>query len=291
MIHSMTAFARYQSTLEDGTSLTWEIRAVNQRYLEPSFRMPEQVRELEFALREQMRKHLHRGKVEASLKIQSPQDSQIQPEINQPALAQLAAQLNQIQAALKFPLQADPLALLQWPGIVSQQAIAPEVLFTQVQAGFVQALQALQAARAREGQALADLIEQRLAQMQAIVSELQTQVPLWVKAQADLLMQRLAAAKVELDPQRLEAEIVLQAQKADVAEELDRLQTHIQEVQRIMRQKQAGPVGRRLDFLVQELNREANTLAAKAVVIESTQKAVDLKVLIEQIREQVQNIE
>lgn len=291
MIHSMTAFARYQSTLEDGTSLTWEIRAVNQRYLEPSFRMPEQVRELEFALREQMRKHLHRGKVEASLKIQSPQDSQAQPEINQQALTQLAAQLNQLQAALQFPLQADPLTLLQWPGILHQQAIAPEVLFAQVQTGFMQALQALQAARAREGQALALLIEQRLTQMQAIVRELQAQVPLWVKAQADLLMQRLAAAKVELDPQRLEAEIVLQAQKADVAEELDRLNTHIQEVQRIMQQKQAGPVGRRLDFLVQELNREANTLAAKAVVIESTQKAVDLKVLIEQIREQVQNIE
>jgi len=288
MTASMTAFSRQEASYDWGT-ISWEVRSVNQRYLEPNFRLPEAFRELEFSFRDLLRKKLNRGKLECQLRFQAVDKAAtsltINPE-NAQALANAVQQLGTWFDGIKTP---SPLQILQWPGILSDTSDDAETIKKAVAELFAKAVDELIQMRLREGEQLVAIIEQRLDSIDAIVAEVQDKLPGIIAAQKQNLIDKLEAAKVELDPMRVEAEIVLLAQKADVAEELDRLATHTKEVRRQLKQK--GPIGRRLDFLMQELNREANTLSSKSIVVETTQSAVELKVLIEQMREQIQNIE
>jgi uncharacterized protein (TIGR00255 family) len=287
MVHSMTAFARQEHTADWG-SLQLELRSVNQRYLEPHFRLPESLRDLEPAFREALRSRLARGKVECSLRFEPAGDAG-GLAVNPARLAELARALEEVRQAVAGATPPDALALLDYPGVVESHGPDPENVKAAALALFQAALDDLVAGRAREGEKLAALIRERLTAIEGQVAEVRALLPEILQRQRTQLLERLEAVKTELDPQRLEAELALLAQKADVDEELDRLATHVAEVERQLGQK--GPVGRRLDFLMQELNREANTLSSKSAVASTTRCAVELKVLIEQMREQIQNIE
>jgi uncharacterized protein (TIGR00255 family) len=285
----MTGFARREAKLPWGT-LVWEIRSVNHRYLEPSFRLPEDFREIEPHLRDAMRKALQRGKVEASLSVQWEQEGESELGINLNKVAQLtkaAQQINGLLGAIAAPVNA--LDILRWPGVIQKQELDREQMHKAALDLFDLALEGLIEHRSREGAELQQLIINRLDSVSIQVINVRARMPEILAAQREKLQTKLAALQVELEPERLEQEIVLLAQKADVDEELDRLDTHVLEVKRSL--KQTDSLGRRLDFLMQELNREANTLSSKSIVSETTQAAVELKVLIEQMREQVQNIE
>lgn len=289
MPRSMTGFARREAKLPWGT-LVWEIRSVNHRYLEPSFRLPEDFREIEPHLRDAMRKALQRGKVEASLNVQWEQEGESDLGVNLTKIAQLtkaAQQINGLLGSIAAPVNA--LDILRWPGVIQKQELDREQMHKVALDLFDVALEGLIEHRSREGAELQQLIINRLDNVSAQVVNVRALMPEILAAQREKLQIKLAALQVELDPERLEQEIVLLAQKADVDEELDRLDTHVIEVKRSL--KQTDSLGRRLDFLMQELNREANTLSSKSIVSETTQAAVELKVLIEQMREQVQNIE
>jgi uncharacterized protein (TIGR00255 family) len=289
MPRSMTGFARREAKLPWGTVI-WEIRSVNHRYLEPGFRLPEDFREIEPALREQIRKTLQRGKVEVSLYVQLEQENEAELGVNLQRVVQLGKAAQQIHEQLGDKAAAiNPLELLKWPGVIQKQEVDREAQQAAVLDLFQGALTGLVEHRTREGAELEQLILQRLDAVSAQVVAVRARLPEILQAQREKLQQKIAALGVELDPERLEQEVVLLAQKADVAEELDRLDTHVIEVKRSL--KQTDSLGRRLDFLMQELNREANTLSSKAIVSDTTQAAVELKVLIEQMREQIQNIE
>jgi uncharacterized protein (TIGR00255 family) len=288
MTASMTAFSRQEAVYDWGT-ISWEVRSVNQRYLEPSFRLPENFRELEFAFRDVLRKKINRGKLECQLRFQSVDKAATHLTINPSNAQALANAIDTLGTWFKDLDPANPLDILKWPGILSDEGSDFEMMKKAVVTLFNQSVDELIQVRLREGAQLKDIIEQRLDAIEAIVVEVQAKLPTIIAAQKQNLLDKLEAAKVDLDPMRVEAEIVLLAQKADVAEELDRLATHTKEVRRQLQQN--GPIGRRLDFLMQELNREANTLSSKSIVVETTQSAVELKVLIEQMREQIQNIE
>lgn len=287
MAHSMTAFAQMETSGTYGT-LSWELRSVNSRYLEPHLRLPDSFRELEGAIREALRQGLSRGKVECQLRhVESEAGKTLQ--VNRERAAQVIAAAEQVASLIGNPATLNPLEVLNWPGVLVADSHDPELLNQAARTLFAQALDQLKAGRAREGLELARLINERLDGMQQEVATLRELVPQMLDNQRRRLQERFEEFKQDLDPQRLEQEMVILAQKSDVAEELDRLETHIAEVRRVLKDK--GAVGRRLDFLMQELNREANTLGSKAFDPRSTQAAVNLKVLIEQMREQVQNIE
>ncbi|WP_048305484.1 YicC/YloC family endoribonuclease [Halomonas sp. PR-M31] len=287
MAHSMTAFTRQTREAAWG-SLALELRSVNQRYLEPHFRLPDSLRDLEPAFRDTLRNRLARGKVECTLRFEPAASGELL-SVNRARLAELARALQDIRTEVPEAPIPDALALLDHPGVVEIQGADLDEVKRQASALFEEALSDLIAGRAREGEHLAQLINLRLQGVRVQVAEVRALLPSILERQRTQLSERLATLKADLDPQRIEAEIALLAQKADVDEELDRLETHVVEVERQLTQK--GPVGRRLDFLMQELNREANTLSSKSVVAESTRCAVELKVLIEQMREQIQNIE
>ncbi|KPQ31211.1 MULTISPECIES: YicC/YloC family endoribonuclease [unclassified Halomonas] len=286
-VHSMTAFARTEQAAPFGT-LQVEIRSVNQRYLEPHFRLPDTLRELEPVLRDALRSRLARGKVECSLRFEAAETNQA-PAVNAQRLKEIADALAAIQQQVPSAVPPTTLALLNQPGVMETQHLDQEAITAAVKTLFDQALNELIDARAREGEKLAVMITTRLTAVSEQVATVRGLLPQILERQRAQLLERLEVAKTDLDPQRLEAELVLVAQKADVDEELDRLTAHVDEVGRQLAQK--GPKGRRLDFLMQELNREANTLSSKSVVAETTRCAVELKVLIEQMREQIQNIE
>ncbi|MCC5881463.1 MAG: YicC family protein [Halomonas sp.] len=286
-VHSMTAFAR-QSREDDWGSLQLELRSVNQRYLEPFFRLPEALRDLEPAFREALRTRLTRGKVECHLRFE-PTDASETLAVNRSRLVALAAALGEIREALPQVAMPDALSLLEHPGVLESQGIDLDLVKAEATALFQAALDELIDARAREGDKLAVMICERLSGVREQIAEVRRLMPTILERQRTLLLERLETVKAELDPQRLEGELVLLAQKADVDEELDRLEAHVSEVERQLGQN--GPKGRRLDFLMQELNREANTLSSKSAVASTTRCAVELKVLIEQMREQIQNIE
>ncbi|MFQ3201596.1 MAG: hypothetical protein ACI9SK_002331 [Zhongshania sp.] len=283
----MTAFAHQRFDYPWG-SVTWELRSVNHRYLELSFKLPESWRQLEPSLRDALRSKLQRGKVECALRVQQHKQQQ-DLQLNDEFASQILTAAHRLKTHIADTAPINVLELLRWPGVLEPQTLDNDAISKQLLDGFNTALNEHIATRQREGSALAHLIEQRLDNITDIVIDIRSKMPSIVIAQRDKLQQRLAELKVELDPSRLEAEIALIAQKADVDEELDRLDTHVKEVRRVI--KQGGASGRRLDFFMQELNREANTLSSKAVVADSTQAAVELKVLIEQMREQIQNIE
>ncbi|MBA4683113.1 YicC/YloC family endoribonuclease [Pseudomonas sp. MDMC216] len=287
MVHSMTAFARNEQATAHGT-LSWELRSVNHRYLEPHLRLPEAFRDLEGAVREALRQGLSRGKVECTLRF--AEESAGKPlQVDADRARQLIAAAEQVAALIQQPAPLNPLEVLAWPGVLVADAADPQALNAAALKLFDQALGELKAGRAREGAELAKLLNERLDSILDEVAALRELVPQMLAGQRAKIETRFAEMQAELDPQRLEQELVLLAQKSDVAEELDRLSTHVSEVRRVL--KAGGAAGRRLDFLMQELNREANTLGSKAFDPRSTQAAVNLKVLIEQMREQVQNIE
>jgi uncharacterized protein (TIGR00255 family) len=289
MPRSMTGFSRREAKLPWGT-VVWEIRSVNHRYLEPGFRLPEDFRELEPLLREAMRKALQRGKVDTILTIQWEQEAEAELGINLNRVAQLTKAAEQINGLLgNSAALVNALDILKWPGVIQKQELDREAMLATILALFHSALESLIEHRTREGKELEQLILQRLDAVSAQVAMVRARLPEILQTQRDKLHIKLAVLQVDLDPERLEQEIVLLAQKADVDEELDRLDTHVIEVKRSL--KQTDSLGRRLDFLMQELNREANTLSSKSIVSDTTQAAVELKVLIEQMREQVQNIE
>ena len=288
MIRSMTAFARQESQGEWG-ALQLELRSVNHRYLEISPRLPEDLRSLEPKFRERIGQHLARGKVECNLRYQAPQSSEQELPLNLDLVRQLAHASREIDAIIYNPAPINSLEILRWPGVVEALQIDQPQLQAAVLAVLDKALDELNSSREREGASLKALIEQRCDSAEAVVQAVQQRLPAIIDGQRQRLLERLHEIRQHLDPDRLEQEMAMLAQKIDVAEELDRLATHLAEVRRVLNADE--PVGRRLDFLMQELNREANTLGSKSIDSETTRASVELKVLIEQMREQVQNIE
>jgi uncharacterized protein (TIGR00255 family) len=284
----MTAFARGQSEL-DGLVLNWELRSVNHRFLEVQFRLPESLRTVEQGLRDTLRRHLKRGKVDCTLRIDRP-GPQGQIQLNRPLLLQLLAVLEQIRRDAPELGPPDPMDLLRWPGLLGQDPVFDAAeLEEPVIDLFEAALIELIGHRQREGAQLRDAISQRLDDIDRLVDEIRRHTAVISNELQSRLLHRIADLRTSLDPVRLEQEVALLAQRADVAEELDRLRIHVEEARSNLRSP--GPHGRRLDFLTQELNREANTLGSKSILAQISQRAVDLKVAIEQIREQVQNVE
>ena len=286
MIRSMTAYASAETGGSAGT-LSCELRTVNHRYLELSPRLPDELRSLESQLRERIAARLSRGKVDVT--VRSTSDSQRESlQINNELLNQLS-KLN-LQLIPAFPgMQVQLTELLRFPGVLQQDAADPEARQTALFEVLDRALDALTATREREGAKLGGILRERLDAIERIVAQVREWMPEIRAALRTRLEARLADLKQPADPGRLEQELVLQITRSDVDEELDRLSTHITETRRVLGLKE--PVGRRLDFLMQEFNREANTLGSKSVDARSTNAAVELKVLIEQMREQVQNIE
>lgn len=286
-MRSMTAFARASTTLNNG-GLVWEIKSVNHRFLEVFVRMPEEVRHLEMAVRERLRDKLNRGKVEATLKLQLiPTTDSAQLDSNR--LDQVANLVAQIQKAVPGTNAVDPMTILSWPGIVQSNAGDAEAFEKAIVDTCVEAVDLLNTAREREGAALAEIMRQRADAALKMVSNLQRMAPEIIRRHIDNLRVKVRDLAGELDEGRWSQEVVLLAQRSDITEELDRLSTHLNEIFSIL--KKDEPVGRRLDFLMQELNREANTLGAKACTMDITQVSLALKVLIEQMREQIQNLE
>ncbi|WP_127346230.1 YicC/YloC family endoribonuclease [Pseudidiomarina mangrovi] len=287
MMQSMTGYARHELKAQWGTA-AWELRSVNQRYLETYFRLPEQFRSLENSLRERLRAQLQRGKVECSLRLHIETGGQTSLSLNEELAKSVIASANWISGQ-SVSSQLNPLDVLRWPGVVAQQEEDMDAIQADVLAAFETTLAEFIANRASEGAALERLISERLAGVAEQAAFVRTRMPEILQWQRERLLNRLAEAKVDLDPSRVEAEIVMLAQRVDVAEELDRLDTHVAETRKILRK--GGACGRRLDFMMQEFNREANTLASKSISADVTTAAVELKVLIEQMREQIQNIE
>ncbi|OOE98828.1 YicC/YloC family endoribonuclease [Salinivibrio sp. IB643] len=287
MIHSMTAYAR-QELKGDWGNAVWEIRSVNQRYLETYIRMPEQLRSLEPVVRERFRKRLARGKVECNLRFDTSQASQDKLTINE-GLAKQVIDAAQWVKDTAGEGNINPFQVLNWPGVMEAPEQDTDELHRVLLAGLDEGLEAFVAARASEGDNMKVLIEQRLDAISAEVIKVREKMPTVIEWQRERLTTRFEEAKVELDPARVEQEMVMLAQKVDVAEELDRLDSHVSEARKIL--KKGGACGRRLDFMMQEFNREANTLASKSISTEITASGVELKVLIEQMREQIQNIE
>ena len=288
MAHSMTAFSRQQIDSEWG-ALTWELRSVNHRYLEPSIRLPENFRSLETPIRKQLRDKLNRGKIECQLRFKAVESSKINWQLDKDMITRLSRANSEINRLTGGDHSLKNIDILKWPGVISDESLDEEIFNNEVLELFDRALDDLIMARKREGESLKNMLLKRIESIQSITDAIRVKMPNIIAKQKENLFLRLEELKAEFEPTRLEQEIAILAQKADVDEELDRLDAHVNEVVRILESE--GQIGRRLDFLMQELNREANTLSSKSIVVETTQGAVELKVLIEQMREQIQNIE
>ena len=288
MIYSMTAYAR-KEVKSDWGSAVWEIRSVNQRYLETYFRMPEQFRALEPILRERFRKRLARGKVECHLRFEANPAAQGELTINETLANQVIKAANQVMHMTGELSRVNPFQVMQWPGVMETPEQDMDVVNKDLLAAFDEALGEFIEARGREGENMKALIEQRLEAITDEVVKVRSRMPEILEWQRERLLTKFEEAKIELENGRVEQELVLLAQKSDVAEELDRLDSHVKEATNIL--KKGGACGRRLDFMMQEFNRESNTLASKSISTNVTASGVELKVLIEQMREQIQNIE
>lgn len=287
MIQSMTAYARIEHKAQWGTA-SWEIRSVNQRYLETYLRLPEQFRSFEPVLRDRLRKRLSRGKVEVNLRYELADNSNNELQLNQA----LAKQLLDTATWLKQEAGQGDVNLtdiLRWPGVLASGEQDMDAIGADLMTAFDSAIDQFIEARGREGEAIKDMLLSRLDGVSEQIAVVREHMPTVMQYQREKLTNRLAEIKGELDPARIEQEMVLLAQKQDVAEEMDRLEAHVVEARRIL--KKGGSEGRRLDFMMQEFNRESNTLASKSISTEITSAAVELKVLIEQMREQIQNVE
>ena len=287
MIYSMTAFAHLELKKNWGNAV-WEIRSVNQRFLETYFRLPEAFRHLEMGLRERLRAALTRGKVECSLRIELTNNESNELALNHAYAEKVVSALKSLQT-IAGAGEINLVDVLRYPGVVDSQNQDLDQIAEDLLAGFEQILAEFIAMRGREGANLQTLIQQRLDTISEIATRVKAQMPSILQWQKERLQQRFDELNLQLDPQRLEQEMVLTAQRLDVAEELDRLQLHVKETTSIL--KKGGAIGRKLDFMMQELNRESNTLASKSINADVTNSAVELKVLIEQMREQIQNLE
>ena len=287
MIYSMTAFARLEVKKDWGDAV-WEIRSVNQRYLENFFRLPEQFRGLENTLREKLRQSLTRGKIECSLRIETKKQTNSELNLNKELANQVIQSLQWIKAQAGEG-EINLTDVLRYPGVVEAQEQDLDAISQDLLTAFDDLLTDFIAMRGREGEKLNDIIQQRLDAIAVEADKVRSQMPAVLQWQRERLLQRFEDAQINLDPQRVEQEMILLAQRVDVSEELDRLQMHVKETTNIL--KKGGAVGRKLDFMMQELNRESNTLASKSINADITASAVELKVLIEQMREQIQNLE
>lgn len=288
MLHSMTGFARESVESEIGT-VTWEIRAVNHRYLDVQFKLPDNLRANEQAFRQQASEVLGRGKIECSLYFRRAKNQQTEMPLDTALLDLLSQRLEDVATRLPNASAVNPVDVLRWAGVIQQTEVDAEPLFAEATVLLDRALAALDVMRQSEGQRIGDMIELRCADIESISNSVRVRMPEVLEASREKQRERLRKLDVEADPARLEVELAIVAQKIDVDEELDRLDSHLVEIRQAL--QEAKPVGRRLDFLMQELNREANTLGSKSADTETTKAAVDLKVLIEQMREQIQNVE
>jgi uncharacterized protein (TIGR00255 family) len=288
MVKSMTAFAR-ESATGDAGELIWELRSVNHRFLEPHLRLPDDLRSLESAVRERLSARLGRGKVDCNLRHVARPGAERALRVNRGLVNQLLAAGEEIAAMVGRSAEPAWFDLLRWPGVLEEPAPDLDAVSGAALTLLERTLDSLEATREREGARLGRLILDRCDRLQAVVDLVRGLMPQVLAGVRQRLVDRLAELRAELDANRLEQEIALLAQRLDVDEEMDRLAAHIAEVRNVVNGHQ--PAGRRLDFLMQELNREANTLASKSSDLELTRAGVDMKVLIEQMREQVQNLE
>ena len=288
MLNSMTGFARQAVECPLGT-LTWELRTVNHRYLDVQFRLPDELRPNETDFRQQVAACLKRGKIECSLHFRRATSDIAELKINHELVKQLRAKLDDLSDILPESRAIDPIDVLRWPGVVSETEVDAGPLNEEASRLLSKTLAALGKMRTSEGERIAEMLESRCADIMTISASVRARMPDVLAAVRTRQQERIDKLDIEADPARLETELALIAQKLDVDEELDRLDSHISEIREVMVNDE--PVGRRLDFLMQELNREANTLGAKSADTGTTKAAVELKVLIEQMREQVQNVE
>lgn len=290
MINSMTSFARVELETMFGT-LSWELRSVNHRFLEMAIRLPEELRSSEPSVRERIGQRLKRGKVDVSLRFKPSNVAAEEINLDKAFAAKLVNALMDIHQLMPQPeeLNVDATEILRWPGVIQPQEVDQQKLQAEILALLDKALDQLLESRQREGEKLKAMILQRCEGMAELVEKAKQRLPEVLDNYRQRLLQRFEELKQSLDEQRLEQEIVIVAQKMDVAEELDRITAHISEVQHVL--EKGGAVGRRLDFFMQEFNREANTLGSKSMDVDTTRISVDMKVLIEQMREQIQNIE
>ncbi len=289
MPNSMTAYASISESGAAGV-LSWELRSVNHRYLDVSLRLPEEFRVLEPAVREMFKRTLARGKVDATLRFRpEPGAAAASLELDRTLALALVHRVVELQHLAGSGTDPDVVHLIQWPGLLREQGADFEAERNRATALLEQALDKLGEARSREGSAIAEMLESRLAVLLQQVGRVREHLPAVRETLKTRFQQRVESLDMELEPTRLEQEVALQLTRLDVDEELDRLEAHAAEIRRVIALDE--PVGRRLDFLMQELNREANTLGSKSMAAETTGISVELKVLIEQMREQIQNVE
>ena len=288
MVSSMTAFARSEQETNYGV-MSWELRSVNHRYLEMSVRLPEEMRSMEARIRERIASRLGRGKVDCFFRYRPNAAAGMHLNLNEDLVIELVNVLQRIDTLSAQPTTCSSIDILRWPGVVQLTESNKDQVQVEALTSLDEVLDELCSTRQREGARLCQVILQRCDGMHQLMVEARQRLPQIMEQFRNKLVSRLNELKEQIDAQRLEQEIALMAHKMDVAEELDRIDVHIDEVRRVM--EQDGPVGRRLDFLMQELNREVNTLGSKSLDVESTRLSVEMKVFIEQMREQIQNIE
>lgn len=287
-VKSMTAYARGQFS-DKNSSLEWELRSVNHRYLDVNFHLPSVLLSYQNELKEQIRSRLKRGKIEAKLSYESSSENSHQIIINEAQVKALLNTQQKIEALAEKPITLSMMDILNWKGVIETPKTDFSDIAKQAESLLEQTLDDLIATRLREGQQLSHFITLRCDEIETIVNSIHLRRKEVLSALREKVIKRIEGLDLSIDENRLEQELVIQAQRLDVTEEIDRLGAHIQEVKRVLQRKDA--VGRRLDFLMQELNREVNTLGSKSNDSKTTQAVVDLKVLVEQMREQVQNIE
>ena len=288
MLRSMTAFARIESQHEQG-GIQWEIRSVNHRYLDVNLRLPEDLRRLDPKIRERIGAELGRGKIDCTLRVLPNPAAAGGLSVDGDLAARVAQAARTVAELLPAAAPVNPVDILRWPGVVQAPAPDPELVERLALGDLDRALADLVAMREREGARIETLIGDRLDDLEAEVARVREVLPAIVRGFGERMRARLAEVEVTLDEGRVEQELALVAQRMDVAEELDRLEAHVHEIRAALGRSE--PAGRRLDFLMQELNREANTLGSKSAAVTTSRASVDLKVLIEQMREQIQNVE
>ena len=288
MIRSMTAFARREQQEKWGR-LVWEIRSVNHRYLEIVTRLPDEFRVLEPKIKAEIANKLNRGKIECNLRFMSSSDMGEEIVFNEEYAKKLIHASREIDGLLYNPSPINSMDVLKWPGMLIGVEAETDTMREDAISLLSMTLSDLVSMRQGEGEKIKAMIEQRCNGVQEVVDRVREVIPEIIQRRRQRLMSRLEELQVQVDQSRLEQELVMLIQKLDVDEEMDRLDAHLQEVQRLVDSDE--PVGRRLDFLMQELNREANTLGSKSVDVDTSRASVDLKVFIEQMREQIQNIE
>ena len=288
MLRSMTAFARIESQHDLG-GIQWEVRSVNHRYLDVSLRLPEDLRRLDPRIRERVGARLRRGKVDCALRVLSNPAADGGLSVDRDLAARVADAARVVSEHLPEAAPVSPVDILRWPGVVQAPAPDPERIERIVLETLDRALSDLVGMREREGTRIETMIRERLDDLEVEVRAVRERLPAIVDAFGERMRARLAEHATVLDEGRIEQELAIVAQRMDVAEELDRLEAHADEIRSALAKPE--PAGRRLDFLMQELNREANTLGSKSAAVATSRASVDLKVIIEQMREQIQNVE